>query len=98
MIDGQEPEGGLAECWPALYKQTLFIGVPWRLAIGQMLVGWVPFGFAIGHPFVCVTMGILTHLFLRKLHKGDKNTGQPDDPECVAIAFRAMRFGRHWRV
>lgn len=98
MIAGQEPEGWRAECWPALYQQTLFIGVPWRLAVGQMMVGWVPFGFAIGHPFVCLGMGILSHLFLRKLHKGSKSRNEPDDPEAVTIAFRAIRFGGHWRV
>lgn len=90
MSGGQEPEGWRAECWAALYKPTLFIGVPWRLAVGQFLVGWVPFGFAIGHPFVCVAMGVLTHILLRRLHR--------DDPEFIAIAFRTIRFGGHWRV
>lgn len=90
MIDQTEPEGWRAECWPALYQPVLLVGVPWRLAVGQFMCGWVPFGFATGHPFVAVLMAILTHWGLKKLHDGD--------PEFLAIAWRSLWIRRHWRV
>jgi type IV secretory pathway TrbD component len=84
-----EPEGWRAECWSALYSPALIVGVPWRLAAGQ-LVCWISLGFGTHNIIACFVLGILSHWALKKLHQ--------DDHEFLTVAFRAAKFVRHLRV